>query len=83
MIAKGEQIITDDGMITEIIREDTIKHPVTKKFVDNTLTFIQRISDGSVYQVRLRRSGDMISVSTAGEFEMACMGDQSGKAGRH
>ena len=63
MIAKDRKVVDDNERVTEIIREDTKEHPLTGKFVDNSLTFIQKTPDGSVYKITLRRTGDTISAS--------------------
>jgi hypothetical protein len=60
MIAKNGKIIDDNEMATEIIRADTIQHPVTKKFMDNSLTFIQKTSDGTIFKINLKRKGDIL-----------------------
>jgi hypothetical protein len=69
MIARDGRLIDDNNMITEIIREDTVRHPITKKFVDNVLTFIQRSPDGSVYKIKLKRQSDTICLSLLADLK--------------
>ncbi|MGE8077534.1 hypothetical protein [Peribacillus loiseleuriae] len=63
MIAKDGKIITDDQSLTKIQREDTITHPVTKKFMDNHLIYHQPISSSESYTVEFIRNTDIVSMS--------------------
>lgn len=59
MIAKDGEIIEDDQSVTEVIREDTIMHPVTNKFYDNHLIYKQEAADGTKYTVEMIREKDI------------------------
>lgn len=59
MIARGDKIITDDEETLQIIRENTIEHPTTKKFIDHTLTFIQKTKEGANYRLKLDQKTDL------------------------
>ena len=62
MLAKDGKIIDDNEKTVKIIRSGTIQHPVTKKFMDNNLTWIQKTSDGTTYKIDLIRKADLINI---------------------
>ena len=59
MLAKDGVIFEFDQSKTVVIRGDTIQHPVTGKFYDNSLTYIQESDDGTVYKVEFIREKDI------------------------
>lgn len=59
MIAKNGVILDDDQSRTDVIREDTIMHPVTGKFYDNRLKYIQNSEDGTTYTLEMVRQKDI------------------------
>ena len=61
MLAQNGKLIDDNEETVKIVRADTIEHPVTKKFMDNTLTFTQKTSDGTTYQIELKRKEDVLN----------------------
>jgi hypothetical protein len=60
LLAKDGKVIDDSEQTVKIIRTDTIQHPITKKFMDNSLSFIQKTSDGTTYQIDLKRKEDIL-----------------------
>ena len=68
MLAKDGKIIDDNERTVKIIRSDTVQHPITKKFMDNTLSFIQTTGDGTTYKIDLKRKEDLINSDL---FEMS------------
>lgn len=63
MIAKDGVILEDREENTRIERTDTIKHPVTKKFMDNQLKFIQSSGNNTSYQIEYHREADIVASS--------------------
>jgi hypothetical protein len=63
MIAKDGKILDDDERTVKIVRSDTIQHPISKKFMDNTLSFTQTTAAGTTYKVDLKRKKDMSCVN--------------------
>lgn len=63
MIAKGSQILADDQSRTIIERLDTHQHPITGKFMDDHLTFIQPSDNGTLYKFEYIREKDILVVN--------------------
>lgn len=63
MLAKNGVIVADDPFQTAIERNDRTIQPVTKKFMDNHLTYTYKISNTETYVVEFIREKDIISVS--------------------
>lgn len=63
MIAKNGVILEDNQKLTTVIRKDTIEHPITGKFYDNSITWVQKSNDGAVYKVEMIRHRDIVSAS--------------------
>ena len=61
LLAKGGKIINDNEATVKIIRADTVQHPITKKFMDNTLSFIQKTGDGTTYRIDLIKKEDLLN----------------------
>ena len=61
MLARDGKIIDDNDQSVKIIRADTHQHPVTKKFMDNRLTWIQKTGDDTTYQIDLIRKEDLVN----------------------
>ncbi len=59
LLAKDGKIISDDQDNVLIDRADSIVHPVTGKFMDNHLTFTQKISADESYSIEFIRHGDI------------------------
>ncbi|MBP7736278.1 MAG: hypothetical protein KA369_09935 [Spirochaetes bacterium] len=59
MIARNGAIIDDDESSVKIERKDTVRHPTTKKFVDNRLIFTQKTPRGAEYRIELIRKRDI------------------------
>ncbi len=60
-----------DQSKTVVIRGDTIQHPVTGKFYDNSLTYIQESDDGTVYKVEFIREKDILVDSLLSSLSFA------------
>lgn len=58
MLARDGEILSDDPNKTTIERAGTHIHPVSGKFMDDDLTYIQRESDDTQYIVTFHREGD-------------------------
>jgi hypothetical protein len=63
MIGKDGVILDDDEQKTSIERINTIYHPVTKKFIDNTLIFTQKTDEKTSYRIAYNREKDMFADS--------------------
>ncbi len=63
MIGKHGNIIADNEEKTAVKRLDTKYHPVTKKFIDNNLTFIQQVSNGEKFKIEFKREQDILTVN--------------------
>lgn len=63
MAAKNGKILDDNEQTLAITRADTVQHPVTKKFIDNTMTYVQKTADGTVYRIDLKRKSDLMAVN--------------------
>ncbi|MCB2357138.1 hypothetical protein [Clostridium estertheticum] len=61
MIAKDEIIVDDNEEKTVIKRLNTKYHPITKKFIDNNLTFIHQVDNEIKYQVEFKREHDILA----------------------
>lgn len=61
MISKDGVILADDQRQTTVTRKDTIEHPVSGKFYDNHLTYVQKSNDETVYTVEMIRDHDIVS----------------------
>ena len=62
MIAKDGVILEDNQKQTTVIRSDVIEHPISGKFYDNHLGYVQQSNDGTVYKVEMIRQHDIVSV---------------------
>jgi hypothetical protein len=63
MIAKEGVILDDKEENTIVERLDTEYHPVTKKFIDNKLTFIQNSDHQTSYRIEYKREHDLVASS--------------------
>jgi hypothetical protein len=63
MAARNGKILDDNNDTVVITRTDTIRHPVTKKFIDNTMTFVQNSADGTIYRIDLKRKKDIAVIN--------------------
>jgi hypothetical protein len=63
MIADGGRILEDGRSRLSVIREDTVRHPRTGKFIDNRLIFTDYSRDGTEYQVEYRRERDILVIT--------------------
>jgi hypothetical protein len=63
MIAKDGRIINDNEGTVVIDREKTVQHPVTKKFIDNTLRYTQKVPGKGIFTLTLNRKRDLVVVN--------------------
>lgn len=63
MIARDGKIITDDQQRTVVTRSDTHQHPVTGKFMDDTLTYDQPMDNGDRFVITFHRKEDILATS--------------------
>lgn len=61
MLAKDGVILDDNEEKTQIKRLETQHHPITKKFIDNNLTFIQQVDNEVKYQIEFKRDHDILA----------------------
>lgn len=61
MLAKDGIILDDNEERTLIKRLNTEYHPVTKKFIDNNLTFIHQVDNGTSYKTEFKRDHDILA----------------------
>jgi len=63
MIARKGEILQDtENHPVTVIREDTVRHPETGKFMDNRIIYSRQIGD-RIYQVEYNRKSDILNVS--------------------
>jgi len=63
MVAKNGEILQDPVYRpVSVIREDTVRHPETGKFMDNRIIYTRQIGD-RIYQVEYNRRRDILNVS--------------------
>jgi hypothetical protein len=73
MIAKNGEILEDQEELTKIERKDMIKHPFTKKFMDNKLMFLQSSGHNASYQIEYHREGDIVESSLLSGMELSLL----------
>ena len=60
MIARNGEILEDRRARLSVLRQDTVQHPVTGKFIDNRLTFTECSEDETQYKVEYIREHDIL-----------------------
>lgn len=60
MVAKDGNIIDGDLEEISVERRDTVKHPITKKFMDNELIMKYPADDGTMYTIKYTRKKDIL-----------------------
>jgi hypothetical protein len=65
MVARDGRVLAAPSTKTIVIRKDTAPHPVTGKTIENSLTFINRLRDGSEYKVKFQREADILAILTS------------------
>ena len=61
MLAKDGIIFDDNEEKTAIKRLSTQYHPITKKFIDNNLTFIHQVDNEVKYKIEFKRDHDILA----------------------
>ena len=62
-IAKNDEVLLEDEEKTKIERNNTKEHDLTKKFIDNNITFICKDDNGVKYTIEFFREKDIFASS--------------------
>lgn len=60
LITRDGEVISDNEDEVVIERSGTVYHPITGKFIDNSLAYIQKGENGSTYRIEFLRNGDTV-----------------------
>ncbi len=63
MVGKDGIILDDNEEKTVVKRLSTKYHPITKKFIDNNLTFIHQVDNTTNYEIEFKREHDILTVN--------------------